>query len=149
MTAAPALSQVAYRGLRPDDEPFIYSAWLKSVRNDSHVYACVPDKVFYEGHHSVIERLLKSRDTEVTLACLLDDSAVLIGFAITDMTHGTMHFVYVKSPFRRMGVATGLLKTAGADPRKGVCTHWTKFLSQYQRTLWPGLVYNPYLLESA
>lgn len=140
-----ALSEVGYRGMIAEDEPFIYSAWLKSVRNESPVYVNVPDRVFYVAHHAVIERLLPS--STVALACLRDDPSVLIGFAVAATKRDGIHFIYVKSAFRRMGIAKALIENLSLNIDKCFCTHWTNFLSQTQRAKWPGLVYDPYFLR--
>lgn len=142
---------VSYRPMTADDEAFVYASWLRSVRNESPAYAMVMDAVFFPAHHVMVERCFES--SEVIMACLVDDPSVLIGFACgvssPRPSGAVLHYVYVKSAFRRMGIAAAMLKALRIDPSEGcTVTHWTRFCTQIRQRI-PLAVYNPYLLRSS
>lgn len=107
------MSAVALRAqdgivLRPaeaGDRNYVLSSWLRSHRSDSgQARRQGPD--YWERHHRVVEALLGRAATMV--ACWSDDPDVIIGWACTE--DRTVHYVYVRKEFRRMGIARMLLE---------------------------------------
>lgn len=104
------MSDLILRDQTEADEPFIFSSWLKSFRlNDRR-----PGPRYYREQHNTIERLLK--ESSVKVACLAATPHIIIGWSA--INGQACHYVYVKSPFRRMGIARTLL--ASIDPTKTV-----------------------------
>lgn len=138
--------EIKYRDMASEDQSFVFSAWLRSVRNESPAYSMVTDRLFFKEHHDVVERLFSA--SPVVVACLADDPSVLIGFACGDHTKHVVHYFYVKSDFRRMGIATAMLKVLRVDIKnpEAQTTHWTRFCSKARHKIL-GLAYNPYLLR--
>lgn len=122
----------------PEDLSFVYATWLRSYRHSSAFAKKITDRVFYLAHHAAIERIL-ARGATVLVCTPADSPEVILGYAVTEGT--TLHFVYVKKPFRRLGIASGLL--AGEGP--SMFSHWTDDWDRI-RDLWPHAEYNPYLI---
>lgn len=123
----------------PQDVNFIFATWLKSYKHSSAFASRIPDKLFFKGHHAVLERLLPR--CEVLITTLAGEPNTIIGYAVLEPS--VIHFVYVKKPFRQMGVASGLL--AHIDPNACIYTHETQ-MWRHLLLKWPNAQYNPYAL---
>lgn len=149
MTALP----VVIRPARPADVPLILSSWLRSY-HDAPGVENIPNDVYFAdtGHHGIVTRLLATAQTFV--ACAEDDSDNIQGWAC-DGGQSLLHYVYVKAPFRRIGIAKLLLggyggrDVAGMEGRGAVrCTHWTRAMRAWRAKGLP-YVYDPYALRGA
>jgi GNAT superfamily N-acetyltransferase len=90
----------------PEDHAFIYATWLRSYRDSNAARSLVDDpRFYYEYHHAIIEAIL-SRGS-VTVAVAIGDPKTILGYAVHEPR--TLHYVYVKHGFRRMGIAKALL----------------------------------------
>lgn len=74
----------------------------------------------------------------------VDEPDVIIGYMVFEPPEENplVHFIYVKKPFREMGVANTLIK--GTEIGNAVFTHWTNEMHWITRK-YPGLVFDPYL----
>lgn len=104
------------RAATPSDRPLIFATWLRAYRHGSHFPRRIPDSIFFAEHHAVAEELLER--SIVRVATPVDEPEVILGWAVletlepepTDPTSPVaVHFVYVKPPFRRAGIARALL----------------------------------------
>ena len=122
------------RGYRGTDEGFVYGSWLKHywdiVEHDMR------KSIFMQYHHKVIEGILERGSVRVACSSVDDDQ--IIGYMVIEGS--ILHYVYVKSPFRKSGVCKLLVKDVGLRSPL-VVTHKTTFLP-YLRI---ATEYNPYL----
>lgn len=141
--AAAPLAPCAFRRLALDDWAFVYSSWMRSYRAAAFA---ISNPVYYHHQRALIAQLLQRG------LCLLvhnpEDAAQLLGFAAAEAVGGVcvLHYLYVKHPFRRLGVARALcleaarqLHTAGGYQH----THRTAAGKHLADTL-PS-TFNPYL----
>ena len=105
-------------------------------------YGNCPNEIMFPFHSSLCEKLLM-RSKSVIAADLVDPNHIY-GFMVYEKSDDatTMHFIYVKSIFRNMGIATQLLNTLEQTKNK----YYTHELSggKFIRDKWSG-VYHPYL----
>lgn len=96
---------ITIRRAHSGDLAFIYNSWLRSFKGsrDKHVDA----DTYFEGHHELIGDLLDSTNTTVLIARPVDDADTILGWCVK--TNDTLHYVYVKEAFRRMGIARALV----------------------------------------
>jgi hypothetical protein len=87
------------------DVGFIYSTWLKGLYYGNDWFRAIPQELYYDHYHQVIEKLLFNSTT--TVACLSEDPDVIIGYAV--YSKDTLHWVFVKNPWRKLGVAKKLI----------------------------------------
>jgi GNAT superfamily N-acetyltransferase len=120
------------------DEPFVHSSFHTDYwQNGKHhnplweVYAPEMDQ------H--IDRLI--RRSTVYVAYYADVPDEILGYSILDKDGDTVHFVYVKSVYRKMGIGSGLVP----DRRKWY-THATRISEPFVRSL--HLTYNPFRLHA-
>lgn len=128
-------SLVAFRPANDDDTPFILNSWLKSYRNgvcSQHV----PNEIYYKYQHKIIENLLL--DATVTVAVSLEDSTQIIGYIATTQPF-LCHYIYVKYPFRKLGIAEQLYNGAN---RPQICTHLPRGFPILKEK--HNLVFNPF-----
>ena len=83
---------VELRSMVPEDESFIYSAWLKSYRS-SPVATYLDNDTYYDNHKKIIEKLLLKAN--VTILCSKEDSSQIYGFLCHE--GNTAHYLYIKA----------------------------------------------------
>lgn len=106
---------IAIRAATPTDEPLIFATWLRAFKHGSAFPRHIPDRVFFDEHHDVVEQLLE-RST-VTVATPVDDTDVILSWSAVETVEPVdggpsplvVHFVYTKPAFRRTGIARQLL----------------------------------------
>lgn len=137
---------IALRAAKPEDIAFFYSATLQSNLYSSNTYRSILPPVYYRGHKKVLERLLEAPGSRMIVACMEDAPEVIIGFALAGHER-LLHYVYVKRPFRKFGVARKMLEHLDISPSDCVTSHWTDDATEILRAKrLHGLVYNPYVL---
>jgi ribosomal protein S18 acetylase RimI-like enzyme len=137
---------VSIRPATADDIPFIFNSWLKAYKHSSLFAKRIKHEVFFKYHHAVIERIL-ARGAKVFVATPIHDPDTIIGYCVAEQLDvTTLHFIYVKSAFRRFGVGRQLaLSTVAALGAAEAVdfTHWTRDMDWAAEKL-PSFTYNPY-----
>lgn len=141
------------RGCKKDIK-FITNSWLKSFR-DGLTSRGIPNDIYYYNHHRIIEKLL-SKCLNVVV-CNSSNPDQILAYCVAEPTDKAMvfHYVYVKGPFRGLGLAkklvTQILKAEG-DPNVAY-SHRTwavkkmrdAVLDAGKEDVLAGWDYNPYL----
>lgn len=133
-------NEIEIRVAKLEDIPFIYSTWLRSYRHASQFARKITTNVFYEMHHKVIDRFIE-RGGEVYIAHPAGEPDVILGYLCMDTVQPVAQYIYVKKPFRKMGIARALIK----DKDIKLFTHWTADTDWIVKKI-SGLIYNPYLV---
>lgn len=132
---------VDIREMKPDEENFILSSWLKSLRAHSSYYGSVPNQIYFKAHGESIERTLK--DSKVLVATPRHDSDIVVAYLVYEDRSDkylVLHYCYVKNHFRRMGFAK-LLASQVMDGRPVYVTHITNKIQLKD------LRFNPYFFK--
>ena len=110
MSAAEALQPgAALRKAAAADVPFILNSWLRSHYDAWAEPHGIPKGRYYaETHRSACLTLARA---ECLLAVNPEDETHLLGYVVWEP--GTLHYVYVKHPYRREGLASRLLEATG------------------------------------
>jgi hypothetical protein len=87
------------------DLNFIRRTWLLGLFYGSEFYSQIRNKIYFDNQKIVVEALIKTSD--VLVACLNDDPEVILGYSVTQGP--TLHWVHVKSYFRKNGIAKTLI----------------------------------------
>jgi GNAT superfamily N-acetyltransferase len=133
--------------LRPafaSEAPFVFRNWLDSYFPEQRTR--LKKTVFYEGHHRLIEKLLAR--SRVLVACNAQDSGQLYGFAVGESfgeplpSVFALHYVYVKQPFRRMGIGSRLVREMSGEAETLLHSHETETGRAFGVAL--RSVFNPY-----
>lgn len=133
------IEAITTRIATPEDIPFIFSSWLNSFRK-SEFSKHVPQKLYFSGHHRLIGELLSRSD--VFIAVNEEDESQILGWICAEMDRPVpiFHYLYVKYPFRRMGIGRKLFSLMPKGPF--IYTHET---GQVGKLSHEG-VYSPYAL---
>lgn len=134
-----------------DDASFIYSSWLRSYRDHSSYADFIPKEIYYKCQARVIENLLKN--CGVSIACNPEDNEQIFGYVVYSPSNigvSIIHYIYVKHPYRRLGIATTLKEyvkheTCHDNALPLVATHETGMLKTTFAEKW-NIIFNPYLL---
>lgn len=143
MSNEPKQLPILIRPANANDVGFIFNAWLKSYRN-AHFSNDIANEIYFAEHHKLIERLLRSYD--VIVAASQEDPNQIYGFICAGLTDGifTLHYVYVKHTFRRMGIGQALLNSFEHNPEYvSVYTHRNKSAKHLAEKY--NFIYHPYI----
>lgn len=102
------LGLVKIRSYEPDDKNFIYTSWLRGLRFGNDFFREIDSDVYYREMQKTVDTILALKDTKVDVACLIEDPRVILGYVVN--RPDVLDWVFVKLPWRRMGVARTLLK---------------------------------------
>lgn len=124
------------------DTPFILSSWLHGYRKAS-VTSGISNTIYFKSQEALLKRLLGV--AHVVVACSKDDPDQIFGYAAyeTDGVNLVVHWVYVKQPFRALGMARSLLAVVRDTPHY---VEWHSSRTRPSALLGPTSAYNPYMI---
>ncbi len=128
-------NKITTRTARPDDFNFIMATWLRSLYYGDTWYSDIDKNVFFNEYPTYITQLLLRHPP--LLAVLIDDPDVIVGYSVASTD--TLHFVYVKKAWRKMGVAKLLVETGSIENVTHLTKIAKKLLSKY------GWKFNPFI----
>lgn len=112
---------VTQRDAEYTDMPFIYRSILmgtyhgnrpaKGMKIDSRYpvdfFSSIDQDTFMKEYHNFLELQFIREGTKIRIACLVEDNDVIVGFSV--FLRETLHFVFVKPDWRRIGIANDLI----------------------------------------
>lgn len=132
-----SLPEVGVRRATTDDMRFVSASWFESYWKATARDLGVPFGAYKPGQDALIRRLTAAGD--VLVAYLISVPDEILGYSVIE--NETLHYVYVKSVYRRQGIATGLIQHRAAR-----YSHKTRGAKWIAASL--GLTYDPYTLTS-
>jgi GNAT superfamily N-acetyltransferase len=130
------------RDAGPDDLPFVRSTWLRDYRERSS-FARRIDAAEYQLFHRLLLDRIQSRSRTV-VAYDVAAPEVLWGWVCSEPGN-CLHYVFVKRPFRNMGLGRALLQAA-LWPEDGFYTHQTYCWEGMVHQKFPAARFSPYRL---
>jgi GNAT superfamily N-acetyltransferase len=131
----------AIRGAEAGDRNFVIKSFLLGLYYGESWFSAIPKDIFMLNYKSIASALVDSPKNLVVVACLPDDPTVILGYSILSADGTTIHWVYVKQPWRRRGIMTKLLPVSALT-----ITHLTALGQTLKNKLKPGLIFNPFAL---
>lgn len=118
---------VSLRLKEPGDDSFIVNAWA-----DSAFYPVLRTLPFFKGNKRVLKNQLRALvrktldDKLFVVACSPEFKDLIIGFACFENAGDIplIHYVYVKEKYRRLGVASVMVKACGVSD-KMIISSWS------------------------
>lgn len=98
---------MSLRAMAPTDRNFVLSSWLRSYADQQRG---MNRRAFFKLYESVVVNLVGR--SSVLIAGLDDVPDAILGWAAIDADDRTLHYVFVKPRWRKLGIATTLLKDA-------------------------------------
>lgn len=128
------------RNFKDSDKNFVLATFLRGLYYGNSWFNLVPKDIFMKEYKVIAEALISNSNTFISIACLKEDPDVILGYSILSSNFNTIHWVYVKSNWRRNGIGSSLLPL-----------YPTTFshLSELGRTLmskYPNTIFNPFTL---
>lgn len=128
------------RDSHPGDYAFILASFLRGVYYGETIFALIPKDIFMDNYKKVANTLIRNPNVVVKMASLKEDPNVLLGFSILSTDFQTIHWVYVKSAWRKQGIATRLLPKFPTS-----ITHLNKLGIILWRLKFPKTIFNPFI----
>jgi GNAT superfamily N-acetyltransferase len=100
-------------------------AWIESFR-ESHAAGPIPMAMYRRFYREVLTWILEREGCQVLVACNSEDENQVFGFLVHETGNldrrtrrpvPVIHYLFIKQPYRRLGVASELLRAAKIDPR--------------------------------
>jgi hypothetical protein len=104
---------------KDSDKNLILSTFLKglyygSIDSDTPsntmMFGMVPKQIFFDRYKRVAQALVNDPNMTIRVACLPEDEDVVIGYSIVNSSEDTLFWVFVKSAWRKRGIARNLVK---------------------------------------
>lgn len=130
---------VTVRPIREGDKNFIYSTWLLGIYYGDTVFKEMKKDVFMSHYHNLIDQIMNHKDIEIKVTCFKDDPDTILGYAVVNKNGSTLHWVFVKNAWRKIGLAKMLL---GSEIK--VATTVTKLGLSIMKN--KGIEFNPFAL---
>lgn len=132
---------VILRAIEEDELSFVYHSWLTSLRAGSPYHRSIPKTEYYDGQKQILYKILDNAHTIV--ATPKEHPSIIAGYIVWESSEpAIIHYIYIKSDYRRMGLGSLLVEVASSGG-KVVATHRTNDVKGKD------FLFNPYLLETA
>lgn len=120
----------------PEDVNFILATFLRGLYYGDSWFSHIDKKIFMDNYKHVAQKILAT--SVVKVACLKEDPNIIVGYSVLSADYEAVVWVFVKSAWRRQGVARSLVP---AHPL--YVTHLTKLGLQLLPKL-SGALFNPF-----
>lgn len=135
------------RDFKLEDRSFVLATFLRGLYYGDSWFSLIPKDIFMNNYKRVAEALVSSPKAVIKVACLKEDSDVILGYSILSADFQTIHWVYVKSSkspdgstWRNKGIGRSLL------PQYPIAvTHLTK-VGQALMSKFPNIIFDPFRL---
>lgn len=119
------------------DLNFVRHSWLRSLHSYGHGQRDVNRSTFFKGHAILVNRCLERSFCLVANPNGMEN--IIVGYIVweTGADNTLIHYIYTKSDYRNMGLATYLIETIRGDKEIIATARGTRFKQ---------FIYNPYLL---
>lgn len=109
---------ITFRPQTTEDLPFIHNSWGESIYRGSPAYRALTPAEFHSFHRPTRERFFAKPNTAVIVAVNPNDHWQILGWiAVEKIPSGIiLQYVYVKSIYKRRGLAKELVKRAIPGP---------------------------------
>lgn len=131
---------VAIRDFVEGDKNFIYSTWLLGLYYGCSWFTEIKKNTFMASYHQILDNLIPH--SQIKVACLKDEPDVILGYSVSHKVQlDTVHWVFVKSAWRKIGIAKSLVATDNI-----LATHMTKIGLEILKAH-PQMEFNPFKLN--
>lgn len=122
-----------------EEFPLVFDAWAESFRKSPWA-GCIPNRLYDEVARTAIAELIdRGARVRVAVIPLPDGGRRVLGYSVTEPGHRVLHWLYVKQPYRGVGVGRRILEECCPDG-KWAYTYRTK---ASQKFLGPRFAHEP------
>lgn len=95
------------RDMVDSDKNLILATFLRGLYYGESWFSMIPKQIFMDNYKHVAEALINK--STIKVASLKDDPNIILGYSILSNDYQTIHWCYVKSAWRKRGIAKSLL----------------------------------------
>jgi hypothetical protein len=121
------------------DKAFVMSTFLRGLYYGESWFSEIPKSIFMNNYKHVAEKIVEK--SIITIACLPDDPDVILGYSILSQDLQVIHWVYVKSIWRRKGIAKNI-----CPKHPTTVTHLTQLGKTLMKEKLKTATFNPFCL---
>ena len=125
------LMKIVIRDFKESDTNFLLSAWIKSSYSNVTGYK-ERYGVFHKGMEAIIKKKYQAKELIPYVACLDSDEDLILGFAVFG-TDYTLHYVFVKEAFKKLGICNQLLSFMYKNKKEIIVSHWCKDIAHIKK----------------
>jgi len=129
------------RDMEEADKNFILATFLRGLYYGDSWFSLIPKYIFMKSYKPVAEHMVNSGKNNIKIACLKEDPSVILGYSIMSNDYMSVHWTFVKSAWRKRGIAKHLLPKSPVQ-----VTHLTplgkSLLNKFETTP----IFNPFAL---
>lgn len=126
---------------KESDKNFILATFLRGLYYGDSWFSEIPKDIFMLNYKPVAEHLVNSPNVVIKIACLPDDPDVILGYSLLSADYLTVHWTYVKSIWRKKGIAKSLLPM-----HPDTITHLSGLGRQLMKKFNNKVIFNPFKL---
>lgn len=89
------------------DIGFVHSTWITGLYYGNPWFKHIPRDIYFPNYRKVIHSILENPAVTVSLACLKEEQDVILAYCV--FAGSTVHWVYCKEAWRKIGLAKSLL----------------------------------------
>lgn len=97
------------RDYNDKDRNLILATFLRGLYYGDSWFSMIPKNIFMDNYKLVIQALVDNPKTVIKIACLKEDPEVILGYSILSSDYQTIHWLYIKSVWRRQGIGRSLV----------------------------------------
>ncbi len=97
------------RAFKPEDTNFILATFLRGIYYGEGFFSKTPKNLFMDRYKRVAQSLVSAPQVLIRVACLPEDSDVILGYAILTKDLETVFYAFTKSAWRKRGIAKALI----------------------------------------
>lgn len=127
------------RDFKENDKALVLATFLRGLYHGDSWFSLIPRSIFMDNYKKVAEALVSSPNVIIKIACLKEDPDVILGYSILSSNYQTIHWCYVKSAWRKQGIARSLL------PQFPTTITHLSALGKSLMSKFPDAVFNPFL----
>lgn len=99
------------REAKETDKNFVLATFLRGLYYGESFFSRVPKDIFMNRYKLVAQALVKDPNTKILLACLPEDTDVILGYNMMSLDGSTVYFTFTKTAWRKRGIARSLMPT--------------------------------------
>lgn len=124
-----------------DDFNFIMATFLRGLYYGDSAFSAMQKDSFMKQYNRILVRLLGSSKIKVKVACLKEDSNVVLAYSILNEDETTLHWVFTKKSWRNIGLGKSLIPITITN-----CTHMTSLGAEIKQKKNLPIEFDPFKL---
>lgn len=137
--AKPLIDLYTVRDGVPEDKNFVLATFLRGLYYGDTWFTKIPKDIFMDNYKQLAEALLTTGLLQV--ACLKEDSSIILGYSLLSSDYSVIHWVYVKKTWRAIGIGKAL------TPQHPSSVSHLSELGELLLKKYPNTVFNPFKLK--